>query len=689
MGIAGGIVPKNGCAQPVFPDSTQRDSIRKKNIRPYTRVISSTQLYNQDFQFGKPKESLDLLQYWDDLDTLAGYVNHLGLVGKYYRHTRYGIADKMLPTAHWQNPVTGNPFVYMPSQSNIRYFDTKTPYIRINFAQGPQRESKIITLLDVLFSQNVTPFWNVTAFYKRRQAQSAYGYHTTDNRNIYLSNYFHTFNNRYQLLGDVQYNEIKNALNGGVFKAFGDSTMPSNTLGAAINLYDANTRLFQKAAGITQFYHLLRESETATIKQTLSFKNALRHEYVYQIFEGKNVTYSQMQEIWINPLPALEDTATALHQAVASSSYDAQIEANYHVKLGNALQIRAYGGLHYKYIRFVRKGEELRTFNVEQSIVKPNVHGELKIPKLNFRYYLDFYTAATNLYKPETFFQNRVLWQPFQVKFRQKVTDSTQVSVKFPVNLAFVYSLFDQNPTFYQAYFQGGQGSVFRGNANLNNQQIQHLHAKLSIDGVARIRMRDRQPDTLLANHVYVQPFFTRVSQFIYYGDSMRVKQAAIGQSLNYTGLEVGGRVRFWRKMYFQLAGCVQQGIVTAAPDTFFAQYKSYIPNAYAKASLYYQNNQVKYGVLRVGLDVWYNTQFLGQGIDAASGEFYAAANPYPVMGYPRIDVFFSTHIQRANIFLKVVNVGDGLIAPSYFTTPLYPGLPRMLNLGLNWTFFD
>jgi hypothetical protein len=56
---------------------------------------------------------------------------------------------------------------------------------------------------------------------------------------------------------------------------------------------------------------------------------------------------------------------------------------------------------------------------------------------------------------------------------------------------------------------------------------------------------------------------------------------------------------------------------------------------------------------------------------------------------YHRFDVVLAATIKRAHVFLKVVHANEGLFAPGYFTTTLYPMLDRTFMVGVNWTFFD
>ena len=57
--------------------------------------------------------------------------------------------------------------------------------------------------------------------------------------------------------------------------------------------------------------------------------------------------------------------------------------------------------------------------------------------------------------------------------------------------------------------------------------------------------------------------------------------------------------------------------------------------------------------------------------------------------GYHRLDAYFSTKVKRAHIFIKMINLLEGLPDPGYFTTLFYPMQDRAMVVGVNVKFFD
>lgn len=671
-------------AQNTVADTTVSDTIKKKNIKPDTHVVLPQSAYRQHFNYKKQTQSLATFHYWNELDTLQGFANHLGLVGKPYRNLRFGVHDRYLGADIWRNPLNGNTNILMPTPNDIRYFDSKTPYVNVNFAQGPQKKVDETTMLDFTFSQNIRPFWNMTAFYKRKQASSRYAGNLSDMRQMYISTNLHDYKNRFQLFGYALYNSFDNFYHGGVFREVGSAEEDAFLgQGAAMNLSNTVGKMIVKNLYADGYYHLLRFKDSAKTSQLLVFRGTFSHEYVYQRLVAKSLSKTALQENWVPVLPTLRDTAESMFEENEHFQYRAAADARYGLKVQNVFHFEANGGIAYELNRNVRKDS---SYNIYQNVFEQSVHTFLEVPKiLNLTHQLDFRTRPNNLFNPETFFQNR-----FAIALPIKKKDSLSVQ-QIPIRISFTQLLHSQNPSLFQQYYKAESGSNFYvPNKNLNNLQVNHLRGKIEWELAAKVRDVKGKKDTLLANYIYFQPFLTQLFQYIYYDDSLHVKQAGSGQYLSYIGAEAGGRLRFMRKFYVEAKATLQQGTATAAPDTFFKMYAQHLPNFYGKVGVFYENTRLRYkGVLRIGIDAWLATTYMGDTFDPASGEFFPSATVYYVPTYPRIDVYFATQIKRAYLYAKVMNLTDGLLVPGSYTIPFYPTMPRMLSLGVNWTFFD
>ncbi len=690
-----------GFSQTTVNDTTpsaDTDTVKKKIIPPDTRRIFVVDILNQNYKHKPVGVYLDNFHYWDDLDTLSGVSHHLGQVGKPYQHFRFGVNDKWFTSPYWRNPLTQatNLYILNPEYQTM-YYDTKTPYVNINFAQGPQQANKNITLLEVTTSYNVTPFFNLAAFYKRRQSESIYGNNTADNRLIHLNGYYHSFKNRLAVFSTLQYNEFYQLYNGGTARVYGSPEESSFDKGSEyLNLSDATGKWIVKSATIEPIFHLIFTKDSTRSGQKLSLKGLVQHEYTRFRFGAENIRAEVLNAAWVPPLPtfSFEPDKDAMYEKTETYRYRAGSKVLYGFNLKDYLRLEAKGGLEYNRLVVTQKDSAYR---LTQNTFVQTAEATLSSPRLlGFEYNLSFYTRPNNLFNPETYWGNTARFRiPFTInKDSLQREDGVKevIKRKSALHLTVFYLLHSMNPSIFQKYLPPGYGNRFSPDSTLKNQQLNHLRASLKWEGSAKINQVGKARDTLLSNYFSVQPFLSQCYNMIYYSDTLQVRQAKSGDILTFSGMEMSGRIRFFRKIYTEANVGILLGTVNAEADSFLWVYSQSQPNLYGKISIFYQNERTAYkGVFRTGIDFRYNAPYYGNGFDPVSAEFFPVNPNYPyiVKGYPRIDIYFATRIKRAYIFAKIIHVTDGLIAPGNYTTPFYPVQPRMFSLGVNWSFFD
>jgi hypothetical protein len=660
----------------------------KKNIKPATSLIHKEKIYFQQKALQKADYDLHTLHTWDELDTMIGFVNNLGLVGKPYRRSIFGFEDRHFQLNQWKNPIYGKYNIdIIDAENGVKYYDTKTPYVNVNFVQGPQRnKAKAITLLDVTASYNITPFWNMTAYIKRRQAESIFGSSTVDTRNIYFSSNYHHRKNRYFLFTHFLYNDANNAFNGGSNITPSLSYSDYFIKGLPTNLPASINKVLAKSYYLDHYYHLIRLKDSAKVQQQLTLRNTICHDFTYQRFTSNNLNYTSFSDNLIPVLPTFQQDSNYVNEKFSTFGYHIFGGASYTFR-SKIVNLFLDGGLAYHLLNW-RKAED--TLNM--STFEQKVRAKMEIPKLNLAYQFDFQTRPSNLFAPELYMQHHANWNiPFNFNFSSKkdslsqtkivVTDSTK---KYPLSLNFVYLITSQNPTLFQKYFVGAAGNEYRPLSTLTNQQLNHLHFSIRYQGNSRLYKKD----TLLPNFVYLQPYLSNMSHFIYYNSYMKVMQAPDNQTLTWLGAELGGRFCMWKKWYIEGTATYQKGIVSSDADIYLQKYTNHLPFFYTKVGLFHESRTIKYAsAIRYGVDVRFNSWFLGHTIDPISTEFYPT--DYNVKGYARVDAYFAAKIKRAYIFLKFTNVGDGLVVPGYYSSPFYPGFSRTFSLGINWSFYD
>ncbi|MEL6134189.1 MAG: putative porin, partial [Bacteroidota bacterium] len=197
-------------------DSTGLDSLPEKiNIKPDTRFLQVDAFFRHQTQYAFTQEKeFETSHIWDEIDRLPGFIQSIGQLGKPYKHWQDGLDVRFLH--HFRlgpdlkDPIFDAANAYMTMQT--RYLDTKTPYVNVQYMQGPDRLQRT----RVIGSQNITPWWNFSFMLRRRISQSVYREFLTDHTNLYLNSNYHSQNLRYYAFGEIVYNQLNDEINGGV-----------------------------------------------------------------------------------------------------------------------------------------------------------------------------------------------------------------------------------------------------------------------------------------------------------------------------------------------------------------------------------------------------------------------------------------------------------------------------------------
>jgi Putative porin len=242
--------------------------------------------------------------------------------------------------------------------------------------------------------------------------------------------------------------------------------------------------------------------------------------------------------------------------------------------------------------------------------------------------------------------------------------------------------VYGRNPTLQQAYGYGAFENTFQADSTLNNSLMRHAR----LGGVFRGKSRLGKYGELPGNEFGVSAFASRVSRLVYFDSEMALQQTARTTYLQWLGVEARFRVRLGR---FYLENRTTLQVADANDSLLLATVGAMQPPVYGKASLYYENPATKYdGIMRIGLDYYYNAGYNVPLLDAPSQQFYPQTR-FQQPGYHRVDVYMGAKVKRVYIFLKMVHANEGLIARGYFSTMLYPMMDRNFMVGVNWNFFD
>ena len=113
------------------------------------------------------------------------------------------------------------------------------------------------------------------------------------------------------------------------------------------------------------------------------------------------------------------------------------------------------------------------------------------------------------------------------------------------------------------------------------------------------------------------------------------------------------------------------------------------LPQVALHSHNYYQNRFFKQALgFQIGIDLFYNTSFYANAYDPAIMQFYNQEIE-KTGNYPKMDVFVTLNIKRADLFVKYEHFNEFFGSRDYFSAYTYPINPAKLKFGIRWNFFD
>lgn len=667
-------------------DTAKADTVA---VKPNLARILPSAIFHHTTATDTPRIPIAQVPVWDPHDTMAiasgGFVQSLGQVGKMYRQWNFGFGEEALLPANdaWRNPLTGRFDRRYFGEKDIRFFDTKTPYVNIDYAQG----GKKLLLADITASRNINRQWNISARHTTMRANGVYSLNETRTRNMSLGVYYRLPSNRYHAFLHGAYTQLDNQLNGGELWIPDSSSLTSPTQfrkNLAILPLNGGATAYSLARSVVldQYFHLIGNREDSAeriVRSRLTLRLRAASESWYARSNTGTLNNNLLNTHIVPIVPTRDSVAKRLSMAAMTGEQSVLGGASYQLHAGIFI-LKAAADISYRRISLSQDSTMLyvqpngdTTRVLRQQLSEQHLFGELTIPKAKTQISADIYQSVSSLFKPQ-----------------QRVTLAMTAAPQKNIAIRATAMLNNVNPSLFQTYFIPRLGNTFTPNKAVGNQQFTHLrgYIRWKMQTTAVAATPSRKADSLHGNFAEIGGFLSRADNYLFYDRQMRLRQASGSENLTWIGIQGTARVRGWQKFYAEASLTAQRGS-TNAPDTnALRDYARNLPALYGRASLYYQSRTTRIAsILRTGVDVWFNTNYQAQTPDVVSGEWFPTG--YVVRGYPRVDAYFSARLMRTYFFIKVQHLNEGIGVRGYHTTPIYPMLGRSVILGVNWNFYD
>jgi len=516
--------------------------------------------------------------------------------------------------------------LYYNSPDSMKYYNTKSPFTNLAAFFGGGNRNK----LDISFARNITPKWNVGFDFRTIRATKTLNLTRRDdhltNQNAYdIHTNYQSENEKYFLLAN--FSRMRHLVNeqGGIIPPEVDSTSLYFTYKDS-KVWLRNSR----AVDLRQDYHVYHQYEI------------LEGWQVYHVFDKKKqlVTFfsnlATTDERFFNDNRFNSSDTTNVH-----SSSDTTNNHNHFSEWRNEIGFKGdFGPVYYNaYVKF-RSGRMASNFFESNNAFNELYLGGALRGEINEAWSFE---ATGEYLVPEGYRVNGLFISPF---------------------LEVSYTKASYRPTLAQELYRGNH---YRWNNDFSNIGVDQIKGEIKAD----------------FENFSLRPSLTvnRINNYVYYNEN-RVPEQAPGQALmvipGFKSHFVMGHKFHWQSEgYYTL-------ITGNAADKFR------VPELFVNSRFFFDGPLFNENIyVQIGLEGRYRSGYYADAYMPATQQFYLQ-DDFNVFAYPVVDAFFNFRIKRTRVLFRYNHANSyAMRQPGYFVTPYYTGLNSMLDLGINWSFFD
>ena len=530
------------------------------------------------------------------------------------------------------------PYLLIPA--NIQYYNTRTPYTRLDFGQSGHRTIKNETRFNVFHSQNVNSYLNFTL--RMNLAKSAGQYNAQESKNNFITLYSSYNTEKLNIYSGFISNTVKNNENGGITE---DELLfngaETELLNTNLNASNSNFKSsYYFAKGEYRFGKIIEtEEDSALFRPILGILINTQYERHKQEFVDE-------EEAGNNFFKNTYYGENYIKDSIRFNKLDNvfQLKQYENAEIKTSFGKRAFLGIDF--IKTLSPGADTLNFKSET-----NNYSNLYTGGGIFRETGKFWTWNFDgkIYligrKAGQTELSGIISKPFTV-----FKDST-------ASLVLKGSINNMVADYFQEEFYSNH---YRWNNDFGMEQRMDFNGSIIS---SKLKLK------LSGNYAIINNFIYNNYQGI---PSQTGKELFVFSA--FADKDFGKR-----NLHFRVRALWQK----ASDEEFI-----HIPELSAFISAYYKFVISKVMFTQIGVDTRYNTMYFADAYSPATGLFYLQ-NEKEYGNYPYIDIYANLRLKRTRVFFKMINIGTEFLNGEYITTPHYPMPRSSFRFGLSWLFYD
>lgn len=549
---------------------------------------------------------------------------------------------------------------YLLHPEDIQYYRARTPFTSLYLVSGGQIEQ----MFKLLHTQNIKPNWNVGVMYNKMGSQGLYARQKPDHLNAAFFSWYESPNKRYNILGNLFFNNLKPPENGSITNdsVFTAKAASFSQAGLPVRLSNSRDNLRDNGFYLKQFYYLGRVDTTANNAETkilptqrvaYTFAYNVRK---YKFFQDEVDSYHAFPDFYYDKSVSRDSLAVLHLQNEFSYSFYLRAKAVSFVKNEAKLDVGIRHD-YYSYSQYVR--DTLKVPNLPLT-------GQPQIEQKQSGTFQDITLKAKLSYR----FSDRM---GLDADFQQIVQGRDFGNYLYDARLNL--SAGDKiGKIILEAYTQNSSPSLIYTSWNTNHFRWSNNFSNIKTTSASANYVNDKLQFDVKAEYFLIDNYLYFDAQT----GGIDAHPFQLGAPINLLKISLGKNITLGR-LHFDNFVVYQK---TDYQNTLRT------PEFYSYSSLYY--GKLFFNVLNtnVGVNVRYNSPYVAPSYAVGLGEFYNGP-AVQFSSYPIGAVFIKATLKRTNLFLQYDYVNQGWFSKGYYTVNRYPMPDAILKFGVRWNFYD
>ncbi len=534
---------------------------------------------------------------------------------------------------------------YMLTPADIAYYNTTTPYTRLDYSQSENKSKNNETRFDVIHSQNINPYWNFTL--RTNQEKSDGQYNAQESKNNFITLYTSYNKDNWNVYGGLISNMVQNNENGGLNDEKDWLNGEEDPDYWSTNLNSSTSKLTNRAYFANGEYRLGKfiEGEEEGDETFIPLVGVL---YSFQ-HDRNTQTFTEEED----------DDNTFFENIYFGDDYTTD-RINFN-RTTNVLQLKQYENTNKKFSFGKRAyiGHELS----RGSMPWKQVNDTMDVERTGIKYSSAFLGGGI-------FRETGKFWRwNFEGKLYFLGRNLGQTDIHGDISKPFIFWGDSTASVNLSGAIENNVPDYFQEKFISNHIQWRHdleMEQRMTVGGSIKMPKRKFEIGakySIINNYIYNDTLGIPDQT----GEEILVLAAYLDKDFNYNRFHFRTRL-LWQK---------------ASNEEFI-----HIPEISAFVSTYYQFTISKVMFTQIGADVRYNTAYYADAYAPSTGLFYLQ-NETELGNYPYIDIYATLRLKRTKVFFKYMNVGTHFLDGVYMTTPTYPMNRATFRLGVSWAFYD